>query len=302
MLLRNVICLRAWVDLYHITFGISQIYHNLRKQIISHRRSRYITKMKLCCFAEESQQKTHICQSDKCAFFERCVPLPERDVLRFFEVGKSFISSIDKFKKICYYLVNRTKEVFYLAKFCSNCGTPLEENQKFCTECGSPVARANNPQEPQIADKKAPVTPPSHPMPQYTYQPPKPQQPQTVRQPQVPQTPVNPPAQKKKKSKAWIFVVLLLAIVAFFGFRDGGWFRKKNVSYSDAAMISLRDYARQLEKAGNTAAAEAVYEQLARGGGAEIINDAHDDVPIIGAIDEAAQFDAFANTVKGGGR
>ena len=43
--LRRVICLRAWVDLYHITFGVSRIYRNLRQQIISHlAQARYITK------------------------------------------------------------------------------------------------------------------------------------------------------------------------------------------------------------------------------------------------------------------
>ena len=43
--LRRMICLRAWVDLYHIIFGENRIYHNLRKQIISYLlKARYIMK------------------------------------------------------------------------------------------------------------------------------------------------------------------------------------------------------------------------------------------------------------------
>ena len=38
----RAICLRAWVDLYHITFRGSEKYHVCRKANISHRAQRYI--------------------------------------------------------------------------------------------------------------------------------------------------------------------------------------------------------------------------------------------------------------------
>ena len=41
--LRRVICLRAWVDLYHITFRVSEKYHVCRKANISQRAKRDIS-------------------------------------------------------------------------------------------------------------------------------------------------------------------------------------------------------------------------------------------------------------------
>ena len=221
--------------------------------------------------------------------------------------------------KVCKRIGNRfrpfEKEVYHMAKFCSNCGTPLGENQKFCTECGAPVAQQpisqppqNTPPQPQTyygQQQTACQQPPNtYQPPQNTYNTYRQPTPHTYEQPQTQRGSAKLPVQKKKKKgKAWlvILILLLLGAAGYFGFRDGGWFRKSRVTYSETAMTSIRDYARKLEESGNTAAAEAVYEALA-GAGAELIDEAHNNIPIIAATDEASQFEAFANTVKGGGR
>ncbi len=216
-----------------------------------------------------------------------------------------------------------------MANYCSNCGAPIGENQKFCSECGTPVQAPLYQQTPQNTYQQQPTY--AQQMPQNTYQqqptydqqtpqntyqqqpschqqPAYQQQTQTFQQPQVPLNSMNNKKQtvpkNKKKSKAWlvIILILLLAMLAFFGFRDGGWFRKKNVSYTPVAMDSLRAYAERLEEAGNTAAAEAVYGQIAQGGGAELIEESHENFPIIAASDEVDQLEEFANAAKGGVR
>ena len=63
---------------------------------------------------------------------------------------------------------------------------------------------------------------------------------------------------------------------------------------------SLPEYAEQLEKADNSEAAAAVYELIAQGGGAELIEKAHDEFPILSAADELGQFEAVFSHLKGG--
>lgn len=65
-------------------------------------------------------------------------------------------------------------------------------------------------------------------------------------------------------------------------------------------MQSLLDYAKQLEKVGNSEAAAAVYELIAQGGGAELIEKAHRDIPIIKAADEIEQIVEIFRNGKGG--
>ena len=61
---------------------------------------------------------------------------------------------------------------------------------------------------------------------------------------------------------------------------------------------SLYDYAKRLEEAGNSEAAAAVYELIAKGGGAELIQKAHEDIPIIETVDEIKQIEGIFG--KGG--
>lgn len=116
---------------------------------------------------------------------------------------------------------------------------------------------------------------------------------------------ISAPTQKNK-SKAGIaaLAVLLAAVLGvggFFGFREGGWFRGKVKTYDAQSMQSLSDYAKQLEKAGNSEAAEAVYEIMAQGGGAELIEKAHEDIPVIKQFDELERLKDIFSDRKGGG-
>lgn len=63
---------------------------------------------------------------------------------------------------------------------------------------------------------------------------------------------------------------------------------------------ALLDYAKRLEEAGNEEAAVAVYALLPQGGGAELIEKAHDEFPVLSAADELGQFEAVFSHLKGG--
>lgn len=65
-------------------------------------------------------------------------------------------------------------------------------------------------------------------------------------------------------------------------------------------MQSLIKYAEQLEKAGNSEAAAAVYELIAQGGGAELIEKAHEKFPAVEAADEIEQIEEVFDHLKGG--
>ena len=167
-----------------------------------------------------------------------------------------------------------------MAKCCQNCGAALEDGVQICAYCGGAVA----PQAPQPAQPQRPAQP----------------QQQYYAQPQAPQ---SAPA-KKKKGKVGVIVAAILCLAAigavcFFGFRDGGFFRGTNGEKveNDAAIVydvktieSLLDYAKKLEEAGNKDAAAAVYEMIANGGGADYIDEAHRDFPLISAADEVDEY------------
>jgi len=119
-----------------------------------------------------------------------------------------------------------------MAKFCSNCGTGLDDTAKFCLNCGTPVAQPPaQPEQPPVQPEAPPPTPeavqpepapvppqPAAPIPvqpqpyaQYPQQPyPQPQQPYMQPQPYPQPYPEAPLPAPKKKSK----LPLVLAIVA----------------------------------------------------------------------------------------
>ena len=201
-----------------------------------------------------------------------------------------------------------------MAKFCQNCGSPLEEGVKFCSSCGSALA------------PQAPQQPAQQPQPQYQQQPqaqqPRPQyqqpaqpQYQQPRQQYAPQA-QNAPAKKKGKGGVVVAILLIAAIgaVCFFGFRDGGFFRSKDgvidgggkdeptIVYDVKTVESLLDYAKKLEEAGNVDAAAAVYELIAKGGGADYIDEAHRDFPLVSAADEVEEFKGLFEKKGGDGK
>ena len=99
-----------------------------------------------------------------------------------------------------------------------------------------------------------------------------------------------------------VLILLLAAIgaVCYFGFREGGWFRGKP-SIADAENVgSLYDYAKRLEEAGNYAAAQAVYDLIAKGASGELINKAHEDIPIISSVDDLNQITEITKGSKKG--
>lgn len=108
----------------------------------------------------------------------------------------------------------------------------------------------------------------------------------------------------KSRGKLAVLAILLAAVIGvggFFGFREGGWFCKGDKIYDAQSMQSLSDYAKQLEKAGNSEAAEAVYEIMAQGGVAELIEKAHEDIPVIKQVDELEHLRVIFGNQKGGG-
>lgn len=107
-----------------------------------------------------------------------------------------------------------------------------------------------------------------------------------------------PVRKNKSRGKLAVLGILLVTVIGvggFFGFRKGGKI------YDAQSMQSLSDYAKQLEKAGNSEAAEAVYEIMAQGGGAELIEKAHEDIPVIKQVDELEHLRELFGNRKGGG-
>ena len=103
------------------------------------------------------------------------------------------------------------------------------------------------------------------------------------------------------KSRKNIFIPLILilcaavilVIVGFLGFRDGGWFRSRGDDLGLQNMQSLEDYAKQLEENGSSEAAAAVYELIARNGGGELIRRANEEIPVVKANNGLEQFSRF---------
>ena len=124
-----------------------------------------------------------------------------------------------------------------MAKFCENCGAPLNEANKFCVQCGAPIPAAETPTDPVPAGAEPvqPVQPAPAPQPTPSVMPPMPATPPAYPAPGVPGQPTPP-----KKSKVGLLiaiivaVVVVLGVVAYFGFRDGGFLRGQ----ATAAQIS----------------------------------------------------------------
>ena len=201
-----------------------------------------------------------------------------------------------------------------MAKFCQNCGSPLGEGVRFCTSCGSPVPQTAQPQQPKSSPNPQPHS--------YT---PRPQVriPEQFAQRNAARAQQNAAPVKKEKGKGGLIAVVSLVLVAaivlgVFGFRDGGWFRgsgkqtaaydgksgygarESTEGYMQSEHEALLDYAKRLEEAGNEEAAAAVYALLPQGGGAELIEKAHDEFPVLSAADELGQFEAVFSHLKGG--
>ncbi len=186
-----------------------------------------------------------------------------------------------------------------MPKFCPNCGAQVADNAKFCLTCGKPLAAQQpvQPQQPQYQQQyqQAPQYQPQYQQPQYQQ---VPQYQQQYQQPVYAQ-----PPKKKGKGGIVFLVILLLAaigVVCYFGFRDGGWFRSKP-SIVDAENVgSLYDYAKRLEDAGNYAAAQAVYDLIAKGASGELINKAHEDIPALRSADDLNQFSEITKGFRKG--
>lgn len=95
-------------------------------------------------------------------------------------------------------------------------------------------------------------------------------------------------------------VIVILIVVAILGFRDGGWFRKNDKTYDAQSVQSLTDYAKQLEDAGNSEAAAAIYELIAKYGGGDLIRKANEEIPVVKTNNEIEQFKRFISDSKGG--
>ena len=193
-----------------------------------------------------------------------------------------------------------------MAKFCQNCGNALTEGTKFCPSCGTPVTQSAPQVQPQQQQPQQPVyrQPQQQPK-QHTHS--QVHIPEQFAKRNAERAQQNAAPAKKKKGKGGIIAVIAIILVAtigvvcFFGFRDGGWFRENNSKTYDAQrMQSLLDYAKQLEEAGSSEAAAAVYELIAKGGGAELIQKAHEDIPIIKSVDEMEQIQDIFGGQRGG--
>jgi len=213
-----------------------------------------------------------------------------------------------------------------MANFCQNCGAPMTPGAKFCTECGAPAAESPT----RVASPSQPSQPSAPPPPVDAA--PSPAQESAgesgyrrvaaVQEGSYAPSPAaqaggyapSPAARRAKgtvavekkekrggKGLLILLLILLIALVGFFGFRDGGWFRSGK-AYDPRHMQSLLDYAQELEKTGNSEAAAAVYERIAEGGGAELIQKAHEDMPVLEKTDEIEQMEEVFGHLTGGGR
>ena len=59
-------------------------------------------------------------------------------------MGQKFHLSIGIFYKICHdsfkHFPNFNRKEIFTVKFCTECGTKLQDGLRFCTECGTPIA------------------------------------------------------------------------------------------------------------------------------------------------------------------
>ena len=187
-----------------------------------------------------------------------------------------------------------------MAKSCSNCGSPLKPGVKFCTNCGAKVEEVKAPapeQAPAVEEK--PVEPPQKA--QDTVKKDTSNIPAYMQPGYFKKSTSNTAESTQQKSKIKLILVAVLLIAAIIIacvliFRGCGKGKDNSVQSTD----SLREYAESLEKAGMTEAAAAVYELIAKGGGAEYIQKAHEDIPIIEASDEAEQIGDIFGGAKGG--
>lgn len=211
-----------------------------------------------------------------------------------------------------------------MAKFCENCGSPLEPGAKFCVNCGTKIEAAPAPEpapEPEPTDEvkpETPVEPTPAPEPKADTTPvpedrsaddvPAYKKPGYFKK-EEPKQPAGQPTNSKKiliiAVAALLIVALIVACILIFSGKkddddddDSGRSKSKTVDIEN--LETLREYAESLEKAGMTEAAAAVYELIAKGGGAEYIQKAHEDIPIIEAADEAEQIKDVFGGAKGG--
>lgn len=177
-----------------------------------------------------------------------------------------------------------------MAKFCWKCGSAVSEGAKFCRACGTTIPQKN-----------------VHQQPVQTYiQPPQ--------QNQIVQTTNSTPV-KKRKGKGIIIAAIVssvvvmigagIAAVCVLGFKEGGWFRKKDNStdsryvfedkdgtdktdsgygdtsgYAGTNTAAMLDYAKRLEEMGNMEAAAEIYARLDEAGRADMkdaVQDYRDD-------------------------
>ncbi len=180
-----------------------------------------------------------------------------------------------------------------MPRFCSGCGAQMADNARFCPKCGTTAAQ--QPVQPQYQQ------PQFQQQPQYQQQ--QYQQPVYQQQPQYQQPMYAQPPKKKGKGGIVFLVILLIAalgIVAYFGFREGGWFRSKPGTVDAENLGSLYEYAQRLEDAGNYAAAQAVYDLIAKGAGGEMIPKAHEENPVISAADDLNDLSEIMSKFKKG--
>lgn len=97
-----------------------------------------------------------------------------------------------------------------------------------------------------------------------------------------------------------ILIVAVIVVVGVFGLRNGGFLRNIG-SGSGSKVRSMTEYAKQLEKEGNTEAAAAVYALIAKGSGGELVPKAHEEIDIVKSADEIEQLNELFRHVKGGG-
>lgn len=104
-------------------------------------------------------------------------------------------------------------------KFCTNCGTKLNDEVKFCTECGQKVPQTVTP--PPVSEPVAvPIPEPVNPPPVYVADP-VPGKPEFPLQPQVPAEIINPPVlpykplkpAKEKKRRLGLKIALIALLV-----------------------------------------------------------------------------------------
>ena len=197
-----------------------------------------------------------------------------------------------------------------MAKFCWKCGSAVSEGAKFCRACGTALSHNVNPHQPV----------------QTYIQPP--------RQNQIVSTTNSTPV-KKRKGKGIIIAAIVtsvvvmigavVAVVGVFGFREGGWFRKKDNSegsriitedkdgtdktdsgngetsgYAGTNTAAMLDYAKRLEEMGNMEAAAEIYARLDEAGRADMkdaVQDYRDDTRrlMLDALTGEDLYDALAD-------